>query len=255
MKKKKVSYRTGDIFAVPLEDGSYGLGYVVDENDDEPFCAFFANRTKTPTDLLINLDDDLKHPLTILEITSNALQDGIWPILANKITDFSNYNIPTDGKGKSHTSGIGESFLNAYHGFTYWDEMYDPKYFEKKLISRVPLPSSIRFKSNIDEGKNLEENKPYENGESIDGPSEIEINIIIDSAIPSKEDLSVRNRLEQRLEEVGSGEVNGAESGEGIMTIFLETDNASRSIALVNQILIEFGISDSSIIEVLPLTD
>jgi hypothetical protein len=145
-KRRRIKPKRGDVFAVPLLDGTFGLGHVVDVDAWEGPFALFAQRASSPAELLPWIDKAVDHPLSILVLTANSLKDGHWPIIGNLQRDYAQFKIPTDGKGRSHTFGVAMDLLNAYHGLVPWDGMADPKRYEKLLIPGTPLPPTIRRK-------------------------------------------------------------------------------------------------------------
>src|SRR5262249_19746261 len=146
MKRKRIKPEAGDLFAVPLIDGTFGLGHVIDVDNYLGPLALFGRRASSPSELTNDLGHTLKAPLTILVLTNNALESGEWLIIGNKKPEYSAFAIPTDGKGTSHTFGAASYFLNAYHGLIPWDGMYDPREYDKLLIPGVPIPPTVRYK-------------------------------------------------------------------------------------------------------------
>jgi hypothetical protein len=75
------------------------------------------------------------------------------------------------------------------------------------------------------------------------------------TGLPSTDLLRKRQELERRIEAAGAGEIEGAESGAGVMQIFLRTDDVRRAMPLVEKAAAELGFADDLLIETAPLED
>jgi hypothetical protein len=134
--------RTGDTFAVPLDDGSFGLGQVVDVKPifmNSITCAFFVDRAASPDDLVASSlqKSDI---ISCLLVTRDQFNKGKWRRIGNaKVSAptkwFPYREVESSGwvGAKVIGSGIINSFLSAYHGLRNWEEMKDPKYYDSLL--------------------------------------------------------------------------------------------------------------------------
>jgi hypothetical protein len=158
-----------------------------------------------------------------------------------------------DKKGSSHTSQIVGSLLSAYHGLIAWDWLHDPRYYEKLLLPGVKVPPTIRYKKDI--GSPLDAPRAAapanDDPESVTGAAEIHVSIAYrGDGLPSVDLLRRRQALERRLEADGAGEVTDAGAGEGVMDLYLATQDARRALPLVRRAIAELGFGDDASIEV-----
>lgn len=251
---KRVKVRQGQVFAVPLRDGMVGLGQVVSVNHRGVACALFPKKARTHDELLENVDETLKSPLTILVITGVYIRTGHYAVITDKEVDYSEFAVPTDGKGASHTDDMLEEFLQAYFGLDPWDGMYRPDYFERKLIPGRPVPPTVRYKRDFPPPGGEAPAAPSEAHASvIEGPAEIHIQILYPgNDLPTPDQLHRRQELERRLEAEGAGEVTDAGGGEGIMDVYLETDDVKRAMPIVEHIVSELDLAADTLIETGP---
>jgi hypothetical protein len=254
MSRKKVQFEAGDVFGIPLPDGTFGVGQVALCTRYETACALFGVRGTSLADLAARAAD-LARPLTILTLTDEELETGEWPIVAHRPADYSAFRIPTDGAGTSHTATAGCGFLAACHGLEPWDGMFDPRYYEKLLIPGVPIPPTVRYKRDFAGDAHAAVAVPHPPPVT-EGPAQITIQIVYPgSGLPSTDLLRRRQELERRLEAAGAGEIEGAESGSGVMEIFLRTDEVRRAVPLVEKAAAELGFADDLLIETAPVED
>jgi hypothetical protein len=140
-------FAEGDVFGVPLPDGSLGIGQVLAPERDAMNavgCAF--HRERGPLDG----DSCLSDPIAILLVTPDALAKGRWPVLARHAV-----GVPPEARpyerfraqgwvGVCITgSGIVDKFLAAWHGLHPWDAWHDPRYLDGLLLSGVDRPTGV----------------------------------------------------------------------------------------------------------------
>ena len=253
-------FGAGDLFAIPLLDGTLGLGHIVNCRRYSANCALFAWRSTDPNSLLDDFDAEPRKPLTILALTTNHLTDGSWPIIGHRQPVYYGFSVPTE-PGTSYTSGAAPGLLAAYHGLEPWDGMFDPRYYEKQLIPGVPVPPTVRYKRDMikqDVAPSLATSTPKGGQDSVitEGPAELTIQLVYPgTGLPSTELLRKRQELERRLEATGAGEIEGAESGGGVMEVYLRTDDVRSAVPLVEKLAAELGFADDMLIETNPVED
>lgn len=149
----KRTWELGSVFAVPLSDGTFTFGQVLEEGGDVITAGFFATCSPTPETNLQSLDK--KRLFSILEITCNHLEQGEWKEIGKKLPVVWKWRFPNfkhrlfhNGVGsKSYTSALVQEFINAYFGLIPWNhyvKMPD-NYFDGFLLNwrTVPLPRKI----------------------------------------------------------------------------------------------------------------
>jgi len=136
--------KVGDVFVVPLADGSKCIAQVL---EIEPIlmnsitCAFFDIRSNEDSPETSNLTLSEENTLSCQFVTRDLFNRGVWKRIGNRPPTIKESLYPyreTKGKGwvgaKVIGSGIVESFLNAYFGLGDWREMKDPDYYNKLLF-------------------------------------------------------------------------------------------------------------------------
>lgn len=259
-KRKRVRVAAGQLVAVPLIDGTYGLLHVVIFNISI-IAAHFAHRSATPDGLLDGIDEALKKgPIAMLEVTSDEIRVGDWPVIGQREPTYPPSML--DMKGESYTAGMSRFLLSAYHGLRPWDEMFNPRYYERALLPGVPVPPTVRYKRDFaeDAARAAAASPTVPAGDTeapvTDGAAEIHIEIKYPGdALPSIELLHRRQALEQSLEEAGAGEVTDAGGGGGVMDVYLQTSDVRRAMPLVEAAVKAAGFEKDATIETTALSD
>ena len=148
----KQSAAVGDVFVVPLEDGTFGVGQVLEIAPSVLkncfSCAFFEIRLSSEPGKLSSLDLTERSALAYQFVTLDLFDSGIWKRVGNVAPRIPDDVLPHRGGKdigwvgtKVIGSGIIRMLLNAYFGLRPWSEMHDPTYYDKLLIAgrRGPL--------------------------------------------------------------------------------------------------------------------
>jgi hypothetical protein len=92
--------------------------------------------------------------MSVQFVTGDLLKKGRWKIYAHAAVRLPQSDFPYEEcranrwiGAKMIGSGIIESFLAAFHGLGYWDEMKDPEYYDHLLFPRVGRPDGIKRKT------------------------------------------------------------------------------------------------------------
>jgi hypothetical protein len=135
--------KLGDVFWVPIEDGSFVLGQIVEiepEVLNSITCAFFNCRSssgekQTPL---------FSQPISIQFVTRDLFSSGKWKRQANQPVQISPASLPyREAKAREWVgakvigSGIITMFLAAFYGLRSWEEMKDPRYYQNLLLPGV----------------------------------------------------------------------------------------------------------------------
>jgi hypothetical protein len=151
-KKKRQRHKEGDVFLVPLSDGSYGLGQVLSyepEALNSVGCAFYDIRIVDGPSLDIPAPLPQHRVVSVLLTTKDLLNRAVWPVVTDRA-------IPTPDSSRPYEkyrarkmvgatvvgSAIVMGFLNAYHGLEPWNVMFEEDYFDKLLAPGVKRPGA-----------------------------------------------------------------------------------------------------------------
>jgi hypothetical protein len=147
---KKQKWKVGDIFQIPLVNGTYAFGQILWKNYTQPVCGLFdINKTDVPT-----LEEIISNPFTsILSLTPNSLDNHSWKVLGNMNVRVQKEDVPEKFNGtpcigaRSFTSGILEDLANAYYGIIPWNVSADEDFYDRILLPTVKRPSTAKVLS------------------------------------------------------------------------------------------------------------
>lgn len=134
----------GNVFAVPLNDGSYALGQVVGREAqvlNSITCVFFRTRLREADLTSVRAAPDVDEVLAVQFITKDLLTRRVWKVLGTFPVLIPRELFPHEDKrthGWIGATVIGSQiivhFLNAWFGLERWDQMHDPRYFDSLLL-------------------------------------------------------------------------------------------------------------------------
>jgi hypothetical protein len=251
-KRKKTKPLAGQVVALPLAEGTFGLGHVAAVGGSVT-VALFPRRARSPEDLAASLDSALSEPpISTMVVTADELEDGEWPVIGARDPAYPPALL--DKRGTSHTATVARFFLSAYHGLVAWDGLYDPKGYEKLLLPGVKVPPTVRYKKDIEAG--VPPPPPPKPAPITAGPAEIHVQILYSGeGLPDTDLLRRRQALEQKLDASGAGEVTDAGAGGGVMDVYFATEDVRRALPIVHAALAEHGFSDDALVEAEPLDE
>lgn len=140
-------FGAGDVFGVPLPDGTLGIGQILARERDamnSVGCALFRERG--------SMADPWRPspPIATLLVAPDALTRGRWPVLARH-----DVSVPPEARpcerfranrwvgARITGSGIVDKLLAAWHGLHPWDAWNAPAYLDGLLLSGVDRPAGI----------------------------------------------------------------------------------------------------------------
>lgn len=152
-KKKEIKWGNGDVFAVPLLDGSFVMGQVLDlQMKNVVRVALFNNKTININEATIDNCCKSQDLISLITCTIDKLDNNSWGIIGNKAIEIPFSLFPNEqfrNKGwvgaKTYGSAILEKFLNAFYGLVPWDDLADPFYLDKLLFNQSKKPSDLVY--------------------------------------------------------------------------------------------------------------
>ena len=142
--------KVGDVFSIPLEDGSSTIGQVLEDTPilmNSITCLLFDARTDNSRFSAIHSLAGFR-PISCQFVTRDSFNKGKWQRLGNIQVTFPATEFPyreTERNGwvgaKVIGSGIIADFLSAFYGLRDWREMNDPDYYSTLLLPGVSRPS------------------------------------------------------------------------------------------------------------------
>ena len=154
--KRKQNWKMGDIFFVKIKDGTTVVAQIVGQEKEalnSVSCAFFDWRVKSDFEIECISEMPLSKIFSILFVTRDLLDNGIWRIVANRPINLSRNLLPYENLrqngwigAKIHGSGIVNEFLNAFYGLVPWNNWKDPNYLDKLLLYSEKKPKNLILK-------------------------------------------------------------------------------------------------------------
>jgi len=152
---KRQKWKVGDLFKIPLADGSASLGHIVAQEHqmlNTVTCAFYdAKVTDTcpPDAPPLPKDETL---IACLFTTHDLLRRGVWPVIGHITPQLSRKHLPYEDCRQNgwvgasmYGSGIVREFLDAYYRLAPWDDWADPKYLDGLLIDPAKRPKDLIY--------------------------------------------------------------------------------------------------------------
>ena len=152
-----ITPQQADIFLIPLLDGSFGAGQVIEASetpDNAALCLMtLMSLTRDATPAPFGLSD----MIALVLLQPDHLIDGTWPIIGfEQLPQIEKVFKLRDAKRNGfeniqiHDPAIVEAFVNACHGLYPWDAFPDPTFFDTLLVRPDARPPKARMKSSFD---------------------------------------------------------------------------------------------------------
>ncbi|NGY03668.1 Imm26 family immunity protein [Solimonas terrae] len=150
-RRRKQKWGVGDVFEVPLRDGSAAIGQVIALEPGAmkcPICAFYAEKWRDDVSPKL-IESDL---IAVLFVTPDLLDSGVWTIVGSRLAIKPDRFVALDELRRSNFvglriigSGIVRELVEAFDGLIPWDRYHDPNYLDGLLAPGRSRPSSARF--------------------------------------------------------------------------------------------------------------
>ncbi len=153
----KQKFEIGNYFAIQLKDKTFSVGKIIAIEPDalnSIVIALFDTKIETKSNIKTTINSfSKKNIISIIFTTKDLLNKSNWKIIdIKKELNIGNlFNLKELRKKdfmdvKIIGSGIIEKFLNAYFKLGAWNEMKDPKYYDKLLILSNKKPDKVILK-------------------------------------------------------------------------------------------------------------
>jgi hypothetical protein len=159
MGRKTIKWHINDVFAVPLLNGKYALGHILDQRIVNAVRIALYNELVTEGELEnIDLTEYIQQEnlLSLIEVTKWHLNDGAWKIVGNKLNVVSVESFPNEQfrsnnwiNSVTYDAGLTEDFLNSFYALLPWDDWHDPDYLDKYLVDISKKPKNLIYKKDI----------------------------------------------------------------------------------------------------------
>ena len=151
MPKRKIKWGSGDVFAVPLLDGTLAVGQVLDlMRVNQVRLALYDERFPTLEAIAL---EAVCHPENLISLVASSreqLDYGVWKVIGNKpvsvpVARHPNEQFRHNGwVGATHYgAGLVEAFLDAYHALRPWDNWFNPDFLDEFLVDGSKRPEGV----------------------------------------------------------------------------------------------------------------
>jgi hypothetical protein len=147
--------KKGDVFLIPLANGKYAVGQVIDLEQRTLLCVscgLFDLQISDPTNVSSILLDESNCYSTLLVFRGYFLNHR-WKIAGNQNLKVKKKRFPYEKQLRGGGIGVKildeelvEMFVNAFYALAPWDGYRDDKYFDRLLIDAKKKPKNIIFK-------------------------------------------------------------------------------------------------------------
>jgi hypothetical protein len=156
MRKKKINWQINDVFAIPLLNGKYSVGYILDQRMVNTvrialYDEVVVNLADIDVSILVNTDN----LISLIEVTREQLDYNVWKIVGHKKTDIPVERYPNEQFRANkwinsivYDAALAEDFVNAFNALIPWDDWYDPNFLDEFLVSTSKKPKKIIYKKN-----------------------------------------------------------------------------------------------------------
>lgn len=153
-KKKKKKWRFGDVFLVPLKNGKYGIGQVLDlQMPNIVRIVLFNEVTNSLEDFNLEQSCSIKNLISLVASSREQLDYDIWQLMGNKCIEVSKKDFPNEEfrrknwiGAKHYDAALIEDFLNSFHALLPWDDWFNPNYLDEFLIDLSKKPINLIYK-------------------------------------------------------------------------------------------------------------
>jgi hypothetical protein len=145
-RRNRINWEPGDLFVVPLVDGSFGIVQVIDRWMPRWVYAAVTDQRMASSSLATPVDRNAR-VIALIAVSDEEFDFGAFPrigpapAMAHR-KDFPNERYALTGYvgAKSYTGAVVADFLSAWHGLTPWTTYKDPAYFDQLLMNGVERP-------------------------------------------------------------------------------------------------------------------
>lgn len=150
---KRRKWKVGDLFKVPLVDGTASLGHIIAQEHqmmNSVTCAFYDIKVPDACPLGESPSPQEQALISCIFTTHDLLSKGVWPIIGYMSPQLPRKYLPCEEcrkrgwvGAKMYGSGIVREFLNAFYHLAPWDDWADPHYLDQLLIDPRKRPTDV----------------------------------------------------------------------------------------------------------------
>lgn len=150
-KFKRSRWKPGNVYAVPLTDGSFGIVQAVVASPGLPGVinvAVFDYRYPNLAECRKQVSRE--HVIALLGTWRAEMNGGWWALIGWSepcvgVMEFPNVQLQGGVGHVHHSGGIIENLISAYHGLLPWNTNYREDYYDQLLAPGVTRPKAARL--------------------------------------------------------------------------------------------------------------
>lgn len=155
VKKKKIDWKFGDVFLVPLKNGNYATGQILDlQMTNVVRVALYDEPINDLQQLDVNSSCSPDNLISMVACSREQLDFGVWKIVGNKPIKILNKDYPNEQFKRKNWVGaiiydaaLLEDFFNSFYSLLPWDDWFNPNYLDQFLISLDKKPKKLLYKN------------------------------------------------------------------------------------------------------------
>jgi hypothetical protein len=152
-RKKRVEIKSGDVFVIPLSNGKFAVGQVLDMGmTNTARIALFDEVIETTFEPDTKSLCETGKLISLIQVTREQLDYGVWKIITNKEVLIPLEKYPNEVFRERnwigatiHDAAIAEDFVHAFFTLAPWDDWFDPNYLDKFLVDQSKKPKVLIF--------------------------------------------------------------------------------------------------------------
>ena len=146
-------WKQNDVFVIPLKNKYYAVGHVLDQRMVNTVRVALYSEVITDFDFDLASITDIKNLISLIEVTREQLDYGVWKIIGNKHTSIPTEKYANEHFRKNkwinsitHDAALAEDFINSFHGLLPWNDWHNPNYLDDYLIEPSKKPTNLMYK-------------------------------------------------------------------------------------------------------------
>lgn len=149
-KRRKQSWKVGDVVLIPQQDGGASPAQLIDHVMENVVGIALYEVRATKEETIPELTS--LPPIAVLLTTRDLLDEGVWQVVGDQeigvdvdARPYERFRAARWVGAKVRGSGIVRQFLDAVFGLAPWDDWADPNYLDALLLDPSRRPAAAVF--------------------------------------------------------------------------------------------------------------
>lgn len=152
-KNKKKEWSFGDVFLVPLKNGKYGTGQVLDlQMPNIVRVALFDEVINSLEEFNLEQSCSIPNLISLVASSREQLDYDVWKLMGNKCIEVPKKNFPNEEfrrknwiGARHYDAALLEDFLNSFYALLPWDDWFNPNYLDEFLVDISKKPTNLIY--------------------------------------------------------------------------------------------------------------